>query len=530
MWTLMYRGGLATGALALTALVVWQIVAARRNRARLEALVASRTRQLRQSEELFRSIFEHASEGVFHSSVDGRNLRANPAMAAILGYDGPAEMRVLLTDVSTQFYVRSERRAEFQRCIAETGVVTDFESEVRRKDGGTLWISENARTVTDPATGEAVYQGSVVDITARREMREAQEQARAAAEAASQAKSTFLAQITHELRTPLTGILGSARVALRDSSLERKNRERFSLIAESGEHLLCLIDDVLDLSRIEAGHMEPRLAPFDLADLLRTLGGDFQLRSVETGIGFTQHFDLALPRTVRGDAGRLRQVLVNLLGNAFKYTDRGEVALRADRNGTPTPMVRFEVSDTGIGIPAEQAEAIFRPFHQVAMSGRSGKGGVGLGLNISARLVELMGGTLQVASEMGRGSRFWFVVSLPAEDNGETLGEAAASGAWDAAAEAPSQLAALDFLLPALAEIETLLELSLAGDIVRLRERLAGLAATDPACAAFVRELEHLADGFQMEAISTFLQGARQKAAIYASANLYPDDTTSVQS
>ncbi len=222
MWTLMYRGGLLAGAMGLVVFVVSLILAARRERARLEALVASRTRQLRQSEELFRSIFEHAAEGIFQSSLDGHNLRANPAMARLCGYASPQEMREELTDAATLFYVQPGRRAEINAQVALHGTVQDCESEIYRKGGGTIWIAESVGIVIDPATGDTVYQGSIVDITARREMQQAREQARAAAEAANRAKSAFLAHMTHELRTPLTGILGGARVALQDPPSTRK--------------------------------------------------------------------------------------------------------------------------------------------------------------------------------------------------------------------------------------------------------------------------------------------------------------------
>ena len=191
MWTLMYRGGLLAGGCAVVVFVLWRIVAARRERLRLEALVASRTRQLRQGEELFRSIFEHATEGIFQSSLDGRNLRSNPAMARLCGYGDPAQMQRELADVARQFYVDPARRQEINDVVARDGAVVGWESEIRRRDGSTVWISESVRTVIDPASGGTIYQGSMVDVTARREMQAAQEQARLAAEAANAAKSVF---------------------------------------------------------------------------------------------------------------------------------------------------------------------------------------------------------------------------------------------------------------------------------------------------------------------------------------------------
>ena len=151
MWTLMYRGGLSMGTCAAVAFVLWRIVAAQRERVRLEELVASRTRQLRQSEERFRSIFEHATEGIFQSSLEGHNLRANPAMAQLCGYADPTQMERELTDVARQFYRDPKRREEINATVARDGAAVGWESEIRRRDGSTVWVSESVRVVVDPA-------------------------------------------------------------------------------------------------------------------------------------------------------------------------------------------------------------------------------------------------------------------------------------------------------------------------------------------------------------------------------------------
>ena len=499
-WTLMYRGGLLAGVSAAVVFVLWRILAARRERERLEALVASRTRQLRQGEELFRSIFEHATEGIFQSSLDGHNLRANPAMARLCGYSDPGQMQRELTDVAHQFYVQHGRRQEMNAAVANDGAAVGWESEIRRRDGSTFWISESVRTVVDPATGQTVYQGSIVDVTARREMQAAQEHARRAAEAANAAKSAFLTHVTHELRTPLTGILSNARVALRDGSLDEANRTRYALIASSGEHLLTLIDEILDLSRIEAGQMEQRPGPFSLDELLRTVTGAFAARAAEKRLEVRCSLDPLLPGTVRGDPLRLRQVLDNLIGNAFKFTTQGGISLDVRR--TETGKVRFEVTDTGVGIPADQCVAIFEPFRQVASPRPPEHSGVGLGLHISARLVRLMEGELRVASVPGQGSRFFFDLPLPGEHGVESH---RTTEPHRSIRSEGSATISMTFALPSPAEIRTLLTLSLEGDIVRLRERLKELANREVALVDFTREVEALATGFRMDAISEFL-------------------------
>ena len=501
-WTLMYRGGLLVGGCVAVVFVLWRVVAARRERERLEALVASRTRQLRQGEELFRSIFEHATEGIFQSSLDGHNLRANAAMARLCGYADPAQMSRELTDAVRQFYVRPERRQEINAAVARDGAAVGWESEVRRRDGSTFWISESVRIVVDPASGETVYQGSIVDVTARREMQAAQEHARRAAEAANAAKTAFLTHVTHELRTPLTGILSNARVALRDQGLDEVNRARFALITSSGEHLLTLIDEVLDLSCIEAGHTELNPRPFSLEELLRTVADGFDARATEKRLEFRCAVDPLVPGTVRGDPLRLRQVLDNLLGNAFKFTAQGGVGLDVRR--AAAGRVRFEVADTGIGIPADQRAAIFEPFRQVASPRPSDHPGVGLGLHIGARLVRLMGGELRVDSVVDEGSRFFFDLPLLDEKCGEAPPASANRRSPVRREPTPSGVSRPCDLPPA-AEIRSLLTLSLEGDIVRLRARLKELAGADPALADFSREVEALAVGFRMNAISEYL-------------------------
>ncbi len=233
--------------------------------------------------------------------------------------------------------------------------------------------------------------------------------AKDAAETASRAKSSFLANMSHELRTPLNAVLGYAQVLKRNAGLSPKQEKALDVIEQSGEHLLSLINEILDLAKIEAGTIEIHPAPFDLPGLLQGIADIMRARAEDRGLAFTGEWPLNLPAAVRTDEKRLRQVLMNLLDNAVKYTSEGGVALKV---GPREGRLRFLVEDTGIGIHPEHLPRIFETFHQVR-DPRTFVEGTGLGLAISKTLVSLLGGTLDVSSTPGEGSRFWFDLDLP---------------------------------------------------------------------------------------------------------------------
>jgi len=250
---------------------------------------------------------------------------------------------------------------------------------------------------------------------ANAELRAAMERA----EVANRAKSAFLASMSHELRTPLNAVLGYTQILKRDKTLTPMQMTGLSTIQQGGQHLLALINDVLDLSRVEAGKMDFHPKPVRLAELLAVLADIMRVRAEQKHLHFELDMAGGLPAVVSVDETRLRQVLLNLLGNAVKFTDRGSVRLRVTPveagRSAGTARLRFEVVDQGIGIAADHQEAIFRPFEQVGDVSRRA-GGTGLGLAISRQLVQLMGGELKVDSAPGRGSRFWFEVALPLAD------------------------------------------------------------------------------------------------------------------
>ncbi len=246
--------------------------------------------------------------------------------------------------------------------------------------------------------------------------------AKETAVAASRAKSDFLAHMSHELRTPLNSILGYAQILRRDPTLGDRQRSGVSVIESSGEHLLTLINDVLDLSKIEAGKLEVEVDEFSLPSLLGNLADSERVRAEKRGLVFTYLAETPLPQTVRGDERKLRQILLNLIGNAIKFTERGSVTLRVGRDSATRRQcpLRFTVEDTGSGIADDELRKIFRPFHQAG--DRAAVEGTGLGLAITCRLVEVLGGEITVDSKLGEGSTFSVLLHLP-----EVEGSAATS-------------------------------------------------------------------------------------------------------
>ncbi len=240
------------------------------------------------------------------------------------------------------------------------------------------------------------------------------------AEKANQAKSEFLANMSHELRTPLNGILGYAQILKMDSHLNHKQKGALDIIQQGGEHLLTLINDILDLTKIEVGKMELEPTDFLLPDLLQNIAGMARIQAEKKGLGFAYENRTELPQMVRADERRLRQVLINLLGNAVKFTHKGNVILRIDQarerttnaDTGPNQRIRFEVQDTGIGIDPSQAGKIFLPFEQLKAGKLTGEG-TGLGLNICRKLVRMMGAEIKMKSQVGQGSTFWFEIPLP---------------------------------------------------------------------------------------------------------------------
>ncbi|MDH3972939.1 MAG: transporter substrate-binding domain-containing protein [Deltaproteobacteria bacterium] len=314
--------------------------------------------------------------------------------------------------------------AETKEHINASDEPYSVEFRMRCKDGRYKWILDRGKVVARDAGGNPTrLVGAHVDIDHFKKLENQLREAKNEAESANRAKSVFLANMSHELRTPLNAILGFSEMLVRECQAGGDQKDKLFIINRSGEHLLNMINDVLDLSKIEAGHVEQERLVFDLPLMLKDIGQMMALRAGSAGLHFNLELDPGLAQYIKADMGKLRQILINLLDNAVTYAGKGGLWLRAGTlpvaGSSAMVMLRLEVEDSGQGIDAEQIERIFEPFVQAGKAGTDLKGS-GLGLAISKSFVELMGGKISVTSKPGKGSLF--CVELPV-----ALGEAAAA-------------------------------------------------------------------------------------------------------
>ena len=361
---------------------------------------------LHESEQRYRLLFERNLAGVFRYTEEGRVADANDAYAHVLGYTSGKELTGLRrTDL---FFDASDAAGIWAR-LQEKKALTDLEVRLKRKDGDAVWVLENVSCVGGETGAPSWVEGTCIDITERKRAEGEMRKAKEAAEAANRAKSQFLANMSHEIRTPMNGVIGVAGLLL-DTQLTPEQRQYAEIVRSSGAALLAVINDILDFAKIEARKLTLDTADFDLRTVLEDAAAVLAIKASEKGLELTCELEPGTPWLLRGDPGRVRQVLVNLLGNAVKFTSQGEVAIRvrSESEGDRTATLRFTVSDTGIGFQQDRAPSLFEPFVQADGSSTRRYGGTGLGLTISKQLVEMMGGQIGAESDEGRGSKFWF--------------------------------------------------------------------------------------------------------------------------
>ncbi|WP_322907317.1 PAS domain S-box protein [Paenibacillus campi] len=383
-------------------------------------------RHLEQIEKLsneYTLILNSVSEGIFGLDNEGRTTFINPAATRMLGFSTselagqPLLEMFQLTHADGSAYLPQDHPID--RALREGSSYEEQEAVFLRKDGSSFMVSYRITPIWD----RGKRKGAVVvfnDITNEKQIIRAKE----LAERADRAKSEFLAIMSHEIRTPMNGIIGMTGL-LADTELDEEQRSYIEIIRDSSDALLHILNEILDFSRIEAGKMLLEHAPIQLLPLLAGVLDLFTSRAAEKGIELTCHTSEQVPQAVIGDASRLRQVLVNLISNAIKFTDNGSVSVtlrQAERRATEC-LLEFEVSDTGIGISSDKQSLLFQSFSQLHPSINRKYGGTGLGLAICKKLIELMGGTISVDSEEGKGATFRFLLPvhyLPDEYTNET--------------------------------------------------------------------------------------------------------------
>lgn len=401
----------------------------RKHREHLEDLVKQRTEELAVLNQLVYGSLEAADVGAWWIDFkEPDTCHALDNTARMLGWEPDpsgtktykfSDWNRLLTDTAATFPEHAANIEETHQRFA--GAVSGKYENYRAvyplamPDGSLKWIDGRAEIAKRDEHGQALLMtGTFIDVTRSKRAEADIEEAKARAEAANRAKSVFLANMSHELRTPLNAVLGFSRLLKNDPGLTPEQQETLDVIVRSGEHLLNLINNVLDMAKIESGRVSLKDSDVDLRRLLHEMQSLMGAGAVEKGLRFALEDDPDLPRFVAVDAGRLRQVLLNLLGNAIKYTDSGGVKLRArltNLHGSEKAKVRFEVEDSGPGISPEDCQRIFVPFVQLDDQAPV-QAGTGLGLAICKQYVELMGGQIGVTSQPGKGSVFYFEIPV----------------------------------------------------------------------------------------------------------------------
>ncbi len=367
--------------------------------------------KLRRSEALYHSLVETSQDLIWQCDAEGRYTYLNLAWEQVFGYELNEMLGMKFSDFQTSEDAASSQ-IQFNKLL-EGNPVNGFETIHRGKAGNEIHLVFNALFVSDENGYIIGTSGTAFDITDRKRAEQELRQAKAEAESATLAKSQFLANMSHEIRTPINGVIGLIEL-LQGTDLTEEQRKYVEMVKLSGKNLVQLISDILDLSKIEAHKIVLETQNFDLQAEITGLVNLLSLRAREKGLELVSRIDPDVPLLLIGDAGRLRQIITNLVGNAIKFTATGSVLLniRKESEDDQHTTLCFLVRDCGIGIAADKLEMIFEPFTQADSSTTRNYGGTGLGLTISRQLAELMGGNVGVESAKGKGSTFWFTVVL----------------------------------------------------------------------------------------------------------------------
>ena len=368
-------------------------------------------KELEKATAIYHSLVESLPINVFRKNRDGKIEFGNQRYCKSL--NRPLEELIGKTDFDLFDMDLAKKYSKDDRWVLQTGLPFHDIEQHPGPDGKAMYVEVLKAPVIDANGRRAGIQGMFWDVTERKNAENALQDAKELAEAANQAKSDFLANVSHEIRTPMNAILGIAGLLI-DDEVDPSQRDYLNMIQQSGESLLALINDILDFSKIEAGKLELETKPFNLKDRIGDSIRSLAFRANAKGLELAMDIDPSIEASLLGDVGRIRQVLVNLVANAIKFTQAGHVVVKISPLSREAGRIqlRFSVSDTGIGIETDKIETIFEQFEQADTSTTRKYGGTGLGLAIGSKLVELMGGGIKVESEFGKGSRFYFDIWL----------------------------------------------------------------------------------------------------------------------
>ena len=375
-------------------------------------------RELAEKErELFQHLVNQSNDSIqIIDAETGRFLDVNETACTALGYERDELLNMSTVDIDVKMTDAAYRKKHIVDELREKGRLI-FEGRHRRKDGSIFPVEISLKRVV--YNGKRYHLAMARNIEERKKYEEELNRAKEAAESANRAKSAFLANMSHEIRTPMNGVIGMTGL-LMDTELTDEQREYAETVRASADSLLTVINDILDYSKVEAGKLELEVIDFDLRSTMEDVADVLVVAAENKNLELVCRIHHEVPALVRGDPGRLRQILINLANNAIKFTEKGEVVIRAtlDQEDDTCATVRFSVSDTGIGIVREHMDRLFMSFSQVDSSTTRKYGGTGLGLAISKKLVETMGGEIGVGSEEGKGSTFWFTAVLEKQPRG----------------------------------------------------------------------------------------------------------------
>jgi two-component system, sensor histidine kinase and response regulator len=417
----------ATAAGMPALILSWRKTQMRRSQAQTEHALDDERR-------LLRLLIDNMPDYIYVKDEKSRFVIANQAVAILTGAKSADD---LLGKTDFDYFPHEIAAAFFadEQAVIQSGkpLINREEPNVDAQ-GNPKWNLTTKVPLLDSSGRPVGIMGIGRDLTPRKEAEAEAQKAREAAEQANKAKSAFLANMSHEIRTPMNGIIGMTDLAL-DTDLNSEQRECLNAVKQSAEALLTVMNDILDFSKIEAGKMDLEEIDFDVRDVLELALKTLSVRADEKDLELLCDIDFKVPPMLRGDPGRLRQIIVNLVGNAIKFTDHGEVTVKAQlqESATNGQLLHFSVTDTGVGIPAEKQKLIFEAFSQADVSTTRKYGGTGLGLTISKRLVEIMGGKIWVHSEEGAGTEFHFTARFQTAVVSESRAPGTAPGALRAA-------------------------------------------------------------------------------------------------